>query len=829
MAAGIPVRSTRPAVHARSFVQRRLGERARHPGGALGAGEIYCYLALWGRREHVLTQAPVREAGGLPHELTSFVGRREATAGVKHALADARLVTLIGFGGVGKSRLAVHVASELRRAFPDGVHQVELAKVQDVALVPQAVAAALGLHDQTVRDATTVVVEYLADRKLLLVLDNCEHLVHACAALASTLLASAPELRVLATSREPLGILGEQVWPVPPLSVPAADEPLDSPKRCEALTLFEQRAAAVSPGFTLGDGNRAAAARLCQRLDGIPLAIELAAVRVRALSVEEILNRLENRFQLLTADQRTTLPRHQTLRATVDWSYELCTEAQRLLWARCSVFAGEFSLNAVEAVCAGEGLTSADVLQGVTGLIDKSVLNRVGDADAPLARYWMLDTIRHYGRQRLAAAGEDATLRRQHRDYYLGLAEQSDAESAGPRQGEWIARLRAERPNLWAALDYCLAIPAEIRTGLRLSTALWFYWIAGGSVREGRHWLDRALALDTEPSPERARALWLTGWIAICQGDVTGALSLLEQSRRLAAQLGDTMTLTDALQAIGCALEWNDKPTQATALLDEALARHRASGRWTAPGLLNFAERAQAAALLGDTETATALLREARTLCMRRGERWALSWTEWGVGLGWWRVGKPSQAALHLSPALRKKQDVDDRLGIVCCVELLSWVAVAAGNPDRADVLLGATEWMWERIGRPLFDTPTLLAWRDQARVCAREALGEDEFESCRRQGSQMNQHDVIALALGERAAPAACAPAQSPVTSPLTKREREVAALVTAGKSNSQIAASLVISQRTAEAHVEHILTKLGFTSRCQIAAAWAAKDQQR
>ncbi|QIZ37351.1 LuxR family transcriptional regulator [Saccharopolyspora sp. ASAGF58] len=759
------------------------------------------------------------------------MGRREAKAGVRQALAKARLVTLVGVGGVGKTRLAVQVSWELRRAFPDGVHFVELAKVQDPALVPEAVATALDLHDQTARDATTVVVDYVADKQLLLVLDNCEHLIHACAALATTLLVNAPGLRVVATSRQPLGVPGEQVCPVPPLTVPAANEPLDSPSQYEALTLFEQRAAMVSPEFTLQAGNRPAVARLCRWLDGIPLAIELAAVRVRTLSVEQILNRLENRFQLLTAGHREAVPRHQTLRAAVDWSYELCTEAERLLWARCSVFAGEFDLDSVETVCAGEGLTSDDVFQAMIGLTDKSILTRV--ANGPRARYRMLYTIRHYGQQRLAEVGEGAlaTWHRRHRDYFLGLAEQSDAEFAGPRQGEWIARMRAERPNLWAALEYCLTTPGEIRTGLRLSTALWFYWIAGGFVREGRHWLDRALALDTEPSPERVRALWLTGWIAFCQGDATGALSLLEQSRCLAAALGDDMALTYALQFIGATQVWNDKPTQGMPLLDEALARHRASGRWTAPGLLVFASRAQAAAVLGDTETAMALLREAQTLCAPRGERWALSWTEWRVGLAWWVAGKPRQAAVHVCSALRKKQELDDRLGIAFCVELLAWVAVADGDPHRGAVLLGATERIWELVGRPLFGSPPLLARRDQARAHAREALGEKRFDSYLGQGAQMSQPDVIALALAEPAAPtpAPRPPAEeSPVTSPLTKREREVAALVAAGKSNKEIAASLMICQRTAETHVEHILTKLGYTSRTQIAAAWAANDQQ-
>ena len=770
----------------------------------------------------------MREPGGLPHELTSFVGRRQATGEVRRVLANARLVTLVGVGGVGKTRLAVHVARELRRVFPGGVHLVELAEVQDPDLVPQAVAAAVGLRDQTVRDATTVLVDYLADKRLLLVLDNCEHLIEACGALASTLLVTAAGLRVLATSREPLNIPGEHLWPVPPLSVPAATEPPESSQRWEALALFEQRAAAVVPGFTLESGNRATATRLCQRLDGIPLAIELAAVRVRVLSVEQILDRLENRFQLLTTGHREAVPRHQTLRAAVEWSYELCTDAERLLWARCSVFAGEFDLDAAESVCVGEDLTRNEVFEGLTGLIDKSILT--GVPDAPGARYRMLDTIRHYGQERLAEAGKVTTMRRRHRDYYLEVAERSDSsESGGPRQGEWVARLNTERPNLWAALDYCLTTSGEIRTGLRLSTALWFYWIVGGFVREGRHWLDRALALDTDASPERARALWLTGWIAICQGNATEASGLLEQSRRLAEQFGDGTVFTYALQTIGAAQVWKDNPTLGVPLLDEALARHRASGRWTAAGLLNFAERAQAAALLGDTETAMALLREVQTLCTPRGERWALSVTEWSVGVSWWVAGKPSQAAVHLSPALRKMRELDDRLGIAYCVELLAWVAVADGDPDRAPVLLGATERLWELIGRPLFGSPTLLAWRDQVHMRAREAFGEQRFDCGRRQGAAMSQHDVIALALGESAAPtpAAHAPGESPVASPLTKREREVATLVASGHSNREIAASLVISPRTAETHVENILTKLGFTSRTQI-AAWATQDQQ-
>src|SRR4030088_89150 len=331
-----------------------------------------------------------RGLGSLPAEVTSFVGRREAMAEVKRALSTSRLVTLTGVGGTGKSRLALHVAREVRRAFADGVCLVELAKCQDPSLLGDTVAAALGLSDLSNRDPVTVLVCYLADKHCLLVLDNCEHMLAGCAHLVAELLPAAPGLRVLATSREPLGIIAEHVWPVPPeASSPGAGWG----QRYEALALFGQRAAAVVPGFALNEGNVVAVARLCQRLDGLPLGIELAAVRLRVLSVEDILARLEDRFRLLTTGNRAAPARHQTLRAAVEWSFELCTNLERTLWARLSVFAGEFDLAAAEEVCAGEGVLAEDVFTGVAGLVEKSLLTK--REGAPVARYEMLQTIRH--------------------------------------------------------------------------------------------------------------------------------------------------------------------------------------------------------------------------------------------------------------------------------------------------------------------------------------------------------------------------------------------------------------------------------------------------
>ena len=740
---------------------------------------------------------------------------------MKRALSASRLVTLIGVGGVGKSRLAVHVAYELRRAFPEGIWLVELAAVHDPALVPRAAAAALGLLETSAREPEASLTDYLAEASALIVLDNCEHVLDGAAQLVTLLLSATSRLRVLATSRAPLGMGAEHVWPVPPLSLPPVPGryTLGMPGQHEALALFEDRAAAVVPGFRLGPQNQETVARLCHRLDGVPLAIELAAVRLRVLSAEQILDRLEDRFQLLTAGKRDGPPRHQTLHAAVEWSFGLCSESERLLWARCSVFAGEFDLDAAESVCSGDGLAAGDVLAGVAQLVDQSVLLREGDA-GDRARYRLLETIRQFGAQRLASTGETELLRRRHRDYYLRLAEQSDADSCGPRQDQWVRRLQAERANFWAALDYCMTTPGEARTGLRLTAALWFYWIGCGFVRDGRYWLGRALTADTAPSPERARALWTAGWIAFLQGEHAASTALLEQARDLAEQLGDERALTYATLFLGNTAAFGANLEEGLALMAEARARLRRSGRWTAPGLIAFTASAQAQSLLGRMDQAVALRDECQAISESLGERWALSWLNWNLGVGWWAAGDLRKAETSAIEALRLKRTLGDQLGIPFCLELLAWVAGSDGEPGRAAVLFGAVEHLWHRIGRPLVAGEPLVAWSEQAKARVLGDLGGRAYEAARKQGAQMRQDDVIAYALREKAAADEPTSAAAPQ---LTRREQEVAGLVTAGLSNKDIASRLVISQRTAEGHIEHILTKLGFNSRAQI-AAWVA-----
>jgi predicted ATPase len=469
-----------------------------------------------------------RPAGNLPGSFTSFVGRRRELAEVRSRLEQSRLVTLTGVGGVGKTRLAIEAATLARRGFRDGVWFADLAAVTDPEHVPQAVASALSVPDQSTRPAADQLAAHLAGRELLLVLDNCEHQLDACAPLAEHLLRSAPQLRLLITSREALGLVGEHLVLVPPLRLPAGGRlpPLDSLTQYDAITMLRDRAAAVAPGFAITAGNHQAVVRLCTELDGLPLGIELAASRLRTMPIEQLVERLGDRFRLLTGGSRAALPRQRTLRALVDWSFELCSEPERLLWTRASVFAGGFTLAAAEGVCSGDGLEKPAVLDLLAHLVVQSVLLVEDGPGGP--RYRMLETIRQYGRDRLDERGETARLRRRHRDHYLGLAEQQAAAWPGPGQEAGLAALRAEHSNLRVALDWSIR-SGDCASAQRLVAALRFHWCADGFLSEGRRWLDQALLLDDTPTSARAQVLWVAAWAALLQGDHTAAAERLTE------------------------------------------------------------------------------------------------------------------------------------------------------------------------------------------------------------------------------------------------------------------------------------------------------------
>src|SRR6516162_2092602 len=758
-----------------------------------------------------------RAANNLPADLTSFVARRSEAAQIRQLLATARLVTLVGVGGVGKTRLAVHVARDVQRAFPDGVFLVELAALKDPALLPHTVIDALAIPEQSSRAPMNILADYLRHRQILL---------ESAAEITAALLRGAAGLRILATSRQALRVPGEHIMPVPTLPVPASDVPLvpGFVTQYAALALFAERAAAVVPGFAITAENEAAVLRLCQRLEGIPLAIELAAVRLRVLAVADLATRLDRRFQLLTEGSRTAPERHQTLRAAIDWSFDLCTPAEQLLWARASVFAASFDLEAVEAICTDGTPPPEVILDTVAGLTDKSIFIR--EEHAGRVRFRMLETIREYGQARLRESGTELALRQRHRDWYVRLVEQASAEWFGPQQERWSTRLLLEHADLRTALEFCLAQPDQARIGLHLAGVPWFLWVACGFLTEGRYWLDRALSLDHDPSPERAWALGTDGYIAVLQGDLEAGGAVLEQCRSLALELDDPAALAYATHLLGLCAMFKDDLVRAVELFLEGLARYEATDvTHDYPNGLRI-PLATTYLLQNDVDRAFDVVRDVHRRCEQSGERWLLSYAIWGLGFVALARGQLEQADVHLRDSLRIKRFFHDTLGLALALDVLAWTAAARGEGERAAVLLGGASQLWRTFDAQLFGSKHLMTRREQFDEQARQILGDHAFDAAFARGSDLTVDETLTYALQERVSRG---PAQSRrAATELTRREREIADLVADGMSNKEIASTLVISFRTVEGHVEHILTKLGFTSRAQI-AAWVTGQRAR
>ncbi len=767
-----------------------------------------------------------RAANNLPADLTSFVARRPEVAQIRQLLSASRLVTLVGVGGVGKTRLAVHAARDVQRAFPEGVFLVELASLKDPALLPHTVIDALAIPEQSSRAPMNILADYLRHRQILLVLDNCEHLLESAAELTAALLRSAPGLRILATSRQVLRVPGEHIMPVPTLPVPAPDVPLvpGLATQYAALALFAERAAAVVPGFGITAENEAAVLRLCQRLEGIPLAIELAVVRLRVLPVAGLATRLDRRFQLLTEGSRTAPERHQTLRAAIDWSFDLCTPAEQLLWARASVFAASFDLEAVEAICSDGALPPEAILDTVAGLTDKSIFIR--EEHAGHVRFRMLEMIREYGQARLRESGTEPALKQRHRDWYVQFVEEASAEWFGPQQERWSTRLLLEHANLRLALEFCLAQPDQVRIGLHLAGISWFFWVACGFLTEGRYWLDRALSLDTDPSPELAWALGTDGYIAVLQGDLEAGGTVLERCRSLALELDDPAALAYATHLLGLCAMFKDDLVGAVELLHEGLARYEATDvTHDYPNGLRI-QLATTYLLQNDVDQAFDVVRDVHRRCEQRGERWLLSYAIWGLGFVALARGQLDQADVHLRDSLRIKRFFHDTLGLAFALDVLAWTAAARGEGERAAVLLGGASQLWRTFGAQLFGSKHLMTRREQFEEQARQILGDHAFDAAFARGSDLTVDETLTYALQERVSTAPTQPRRA--ATELTRREREIGDLVADGMSNKEIASTLVISFRTAEGHVEHILTKLGFTSRAQI-AAWVTGQRAR
>jgi non-specific serine/threonine protein kinase len=769
-----------------------------------------------------------RAFGNIPAELSSFVGRRDELSDVRRLIGEFRLVTLTGTAGVGKSRLARRVAALHERTFRDGVSLVELDEVMDHSLVAEAVASSVGVPEHAGRDAESALEAFVAGREMLLVIDNCAHVAEAVTALVESLLRRAPALHVLATSREVLGVQGEVIYRVEPLPLPVGDDLATAVEVSPAVALLVERAAAVVPGFAVRADELTTVVEICRRLDGIPLALELAAAQLRVMSVTELAARLDDRFRLLTTRRGTGVARHRTMLAAVEWSYETCDKLERQLWQRLSVFAGVFDLSDAEGVCADDFLSRLDVVEAMRGLVDKSIVSvQTGGGST---RFRLLDTLRRFGLDRLGEDGRDdrdgavdeLELRARHLAWYAELSGQFEVEWFGPDQREWRARMQAELPEVRAALGFALEHPEHVGTGLRIAAALCWFWGTSAALREGRNWLVRLLELGLEPTRERSRALSALAVSLVTIGAPEGGVDIARAALGLARR-EDPDRLPRVLDNVGMMLIPYGDP-EAMSKLEEAVAVCRERG-------LGGEELAYATYALGygrgvsgQLEASEALFAESIDLCRQAGDLWWQGVVRITAALVAWATGNADAAEENAVEGLRVCRLVPDLHA--CAVGLNIVGLLLVGREDRkAAGLLGTADRYWADAGGSMLQTPIWADRVDQARSRCRENLGDARFEEAYRAGQQESPEKAAARALGEPTQPAAPANASRDHLG-LTRREREVAALVAEGLRNRDIATRLVISQRTAETHVQNMLAKMGFSSRSQLAVWFNAQN---
>jgi predicted ATPase/class 3 adenylate cyclase/DNA-binding CsgD family transcriptional regulator len=753
-------------------------------------------------------RSPERPRTNLPVPMTSYLGRETEFSELAGMLRDNRLVTITGTGGLGKTRTALEVAGTLLEEYPDGVWLAELGQLSDSALVPQAVATSLGVREVAGQSLSDTLTAHLAPRRLLLVLDNCEHLVEPCATLAESLLGKCAQLRMLATSQVRLGVAGEVVYRLVALA--------------EAAQLFVDRARLSEPRFSETAANGQVIAQLCQRLDGIPLAIELAAARVKVMSVDELLSRLDDRFRVLSDSSRTALPRHQTMRATVDWGYELLSQEERSLFRRLSVFAGGFTLDAVEAVCAGDGVEAADVMDLLARLVDKSLVVPDEGADGA-SRMRLLDTLRQYGRGRLAEDDDGSRFARRHALYFLELAEEARHDQRGARYSSWLAKLEDEHDNLRAALETALAEPDD--TALALAAALLWFWDVRGYLTEGHDRLSKALSSAPERTAARARAADAAGWLSQRLGDFAGAGRHFEESVSIAREIDERLVLARALrnlslirlfsglveeaenlvgESLSVAKQIDDEASLAGSLLVMALVAYFAND--LAAARTHAQESADLHRKLGDEKVVAFLLACLASLAIDRGDH--------------------AGASAHLAESLAISRAKGDRVDVAFVLETSASLAAATDEPERALLLAGATAALRESVAA--LPVPHWRMKLESSLAKAREALGPAASEEAFAAGTRLNVGEAIDLAAPAEprsaGSPARPRPPGSPEPDGLTKRELEIAVLVARGMTNKDIAKRLFIAPRTVDAHVEHIRNKLGYHSRAQV-AAWATE----
>jgi predicted ATPase/DNA-binding CsgD family transcriptional regulator len=792
----------------------------------------------------------------LPYEPNSFVGR-ESELGKLHGLVHGtRVLTLCGAGGIGKTRLALRILATVADEFPDGVWFVELADLRQPDLVISRIAATVGVAEEPGRPLLETLADALRERRLLLALDNCEHLIDMCAQVCQYLTARSPRLHMLVTSREPLHVAAETVWQVPPLSVAH-----------EAVRLFADRAAASFPGFAVGPANATSVAALCLALDGMPLAIELAAARVRALSVDQIRTRLADRFGLLTSGDRTAPARQRTLRAAIEWSHELLTIPEQVLLRRLSVFAG-WSLEMAEQVCSDEVVEDIDILDLTAALVDKSLVVREPEVLGQ-ARYRMLDSIREYAAARLAEADEQVMFQRRLRDYSVRLAEQNAALGMAQVPGPWSARVDVFRRydvdngNITQVLNQCLA-DGDAESGLRLCTAVRPCWLVRGTFTEGADWLDGFLRIANVADSLRGPALVGRAQL-ILSWDPAAAEPVAREGLELCRSARDPFWVAAALNLVSEIALHTGRVDEAGACADEALAIARAAGdRWNEGYALGTA--AAVAAAGGRLRDVGQLASSALAVMTAIDQQWGVARTLLGLGDLARLRGDPDDASRHYLQALPVLREIDSRPEIARCLSGLGRVAMDLGALDLAREHLSEGLRLSQRTGarigvarglaafaalalasrhpglavrltgaaaalRQSAGLPGLTGAQTERYLAAARHLGEATVAQLWAEGQAMSSDAAVALALAVPADVPEVLGAAVTVHSPpgmLTSREREVAALVASGRSNRAVAEELYISPATAARHVANIMLKLGFTSRVQI-AAWAAGQHRQ
>jgi non-specific serine/threonine protein kinase len=683
----------------------------------------------------------------LPEQLTSFVGRRQELEQLSHLLASNRLLTLTGAGGCGKTRLALQLADRQKADFEEGVWVVDLAPLADPSLLPHAIAGVLGVAEGPGRSLVQALVDHLRSRHVLLVLDNCEHLIAACAELSETLLRAAPPLHIVATSREGLGVHGETVWRVPSLSLPPPEETL-SPDRLlefEGMRLFAERAASIAP-FVLTAANAVAVTEICRRLDGIPLAIELAAARVSVLSVDQINVRLKDRFRLLTGGGRTAVARQRTLEAAVDWSYDLLSEPERRLLARLSVFAGGWTLDAAEEVCAGEGIGRDDIVDLLSGLVDKSLViveeDRAGDR-----RYRFLETIRQYGRDRLFRSGEIGSVCARHFAFVLALAQRAEPELTRSDQVTWLNRLQIEHDNIRAALEWAAGAPECADRGLELATSVWWFWTKRGYFSEGQRRLGESLAISSDVSPRAAKAYVGLIHLNLFQGD-PGTPKAIAKSLEVARAAGDPWSEAFSL-GISAIVESDAGNFEGAAALAADTHRvaltARAREEGDQPLALALRMMAYGALQQGDHARAADLFEQAATLMRDRGEKWALGILLPDLAAVRALQGRHADARALSHEAIDLSRQLGDRRGVAWCLQTIAMVAAAEGDAIRAARLYGAAEGLLESVGA----TDQLSRTRVQEGFlgAAIASIGDAAFRAAASEGRAMPFERVIQYA----------------------------------------------------------------------------------